>query len=304
MAGVSPGLYLELLTTGKYSDFIIDCQGYEFRVHRSVVCTASWVLDKACDGSFRVRLFALLRYDVLTAVQEANEGRINLSEDDPAILARVILYLYTNDYEAETLPAYFTRMTQNPECQTASATSSARGENPDVSSNALNIHVLVYKVADMLGIEQLRVESSSRALAKAKTLLDCDSFAEPLETIFVSTSDKDVDLRRGVLSLCAENYDTVDKHPGVVDVILRHEPNVWYITNSLLKDTMRKKLIIEETLPKAHKTHHFCAGCKGVFALQAVSKLTVDDSLDVKAWCAFCDTQNTSTGFSFGQAIR
>lgn len=55
--------YLEFLTTGKYSDLIIQCQEVEFKVHRIIVCTRSEMLDKACGGPFQVCLSPQSSYD-------------------------------------------------------------------------------------------------------------------------------------------------------------------------------------------------------------------------------------------------
>jgi len=54
-------LYLSFLETGKFSDFIIECQGVEFKVHRIVVSTQSPVLEAACSGSFEARLDHVFR---------------------------------------------------------------------------------------------------------------------------------------------------------------------------------------------------------------------------------------------------
>lgn len=43
-----------LLTTGKYSDFRIVCDGYQFQVHKAVICAQSVVISAACDGGFQV----------------------------------------------------------------------------------------------------------------------------------------------------------------------------------------------------------------------------------------------------------
>lgn len=49
-------LGLEILKTGEFSDFTIDCQGTQFRVHRNVICRGSPVLYKVCAGSFKVSM--------------------------------------------------------------------------------------------------------------------------------------------------------------------------------------------------------------------------------------------------------
>jgi hypothetical protein len=56
-------MYLSFLETGKFSDFIIECQGVEFKVHRIVVSTQSAMLEAACSGSFEARLNLLLGFN-------------------------------------------------------------------------------------------------------------------------------------------------------------------------------------------------------------------------------------------------
>ncbi len=52
-----PGeIFLPFLENGKFSDFIIECQGVVFKVHRLVICTQSPMLAAACSGSFEVCL--------------------------------------------------------------------------------------------------------------------------------------------------------------------------------------------------------------------------------------------------------
>lgn len=44
-----------LLKSGKYHDFVLNCKGTEFRVHRSIICSKSPVLDALCSSPFKVR---------------------------------------------------------------------------------------------------------------------------------------------------------------------------------------------------------------------------------------------------------
>jgi BTB/POZ domain len=46
----------QLLETGKYSDFIIECGGRQFKVHRSIVCPQSKFLEILCESNFEVIL--------------------------------------------------------------------------------------------------------------------------------------------------------------------------------------------------------------------------------------------------------
>jgi hypothetical protein len=55
MAGVLGKLYIKLLDSGQYSDFIISCKNVDFKVHRAVVCTGSPMLAAACNGTFEVQ---------------------------------------------------------------------------------------------------------------------------------------------------------------------------------------------------------------------------------------------------------
>ena len=69
-----------LLQAAKYSDLTIVCRGREFPVHRAIVCPHSPFLD-AADGM----------------CQEAHSGRIELPEDDPDAVERMISYMYTDE---------------------------------------------------------------------------------------------------------------------------------------------------------------------------------------------------------------
>ncbi|KLU85663.1 hypothetical protein MAPG_04685 [Magnaporthiopsis poae ATCC 64411] len=70
----------KLFLNGKYSDLVIRCQGTDFRVHRAIVCPQCAFFDAACSGG-----------------QEEYEGVIELPEDHPDIVQKLLEFLYTED---------------------------------------------------------------------------------------------------------------------------------------------------------------------------------------------------------------
>jgi len=52
--------------------------------------------------------------------QEAVNRRVNFPEEHPEILVRVILYLYTKDYDARRFPQYYEHIAPSSNLQSAS----------------------------------------------------------------------------------------------------------------------------------------------------------------------------------------
>ncbi|EXJ58153.1 hypothetical protein A1O7_05578, partial [Cladophialophora yegresii CBS 114405] len=83
MAEVTASAYLHFLRESILSDFKITCKDAEFKVHRLAISGASPMLRAACNGAF----------------EEATSGKIEFPDDDPVILARVIDFMCTSNYD-------------------------------------------------------------------------------------------------------------------------------------------------------------------------------------------------------------
>ncbi|KAK5956630.1 hypothetical protein OHC33_002116 [Knufia fluminis] len=77
----------QLLSTGQYGDFEIECRGHIFKVHKAIMSSASPFFKSAIDGPFK----------------ESRENKIDLCEDEPEIIARILILIYCGVYESEDI---------------------------------------------------------------------------------------------------------------------------------------------------------------------------------------------------------
>ncbi|VUC36828.1 unnamed protein product [Clonostachys rosea] len=75
---------LEMLQSGKYSDFVLSCGGTEWKLHKAVVCIQCPVIAAAFDNGFN----------------EATTGRIT-SHLDIETMTRLVQFFYVGDYSTD-----------------------------------------------------------------------------------------------------------------------------------------------------------------------------------------------------------
>jgi hypothetical protein len=78
MSGLTRDQTIELLKTGKYSDFTIKCGDKSFAVHKNIVAAQSKFFRSAIDDGFK----------------ESLEHEITIEEASPLAVAMVVVYLY------------------------------------------------------------------------------------------------------------------------------------------------------------------------------------------------------------------
>jgi hypothetical protein len=175
-------------------------------------------------------------------LQEAEKGRIDLSEEDPKILSRILIFLYTGDYDAAKVPDFFHKLT----AKSAKATSNkvkAMGTRTSDGKRAmadLKTHAMVYKLADMLDITALKTTASDRFLAGIGNCCDSPSFAEPLKVMYEHTQPCDAFLRLPATTACVKQHKKVTWCPEVLEVIMRYEANAWKVGLSIMRTCEEK----------------------------------------------------------------
>ncbi|KAL8656188.1 MAG: hypothetical protein Q9210_000415 [Variospora velana] len=221
---VITGRLASLLESGQYSDLTIKVGEQQFHVHRMMVCPQSKFFEAACNGKFR----------------EAQDGIINLSADDEGAVKRVLKYLYTADYDDKD-PAAAMRASQSnttpvtpleddgspsvtlPDPWTIIDRSMVAGPsrpNKIVMSTMLN-NVLVYKLADMYGIQPLKELAVHKFRMSSLNEWDNETIITVLRAIDAATPVNGVALRNSILDVCERYTDQVMSSQDILDMFAK-----------------------------------------------------------------------------------
>ncbi|KAA8564609.1 hypothetical protein EYC84_011521 [Monilinia fructicola] len=156
-------LWARMMNANEYSDFIIKCHAKTFHVHRVVVCTQSKPIQAAANGNFR----------------ESITGILNLEDDDPSTVARMINFLYTQDYDDTT----------------TSEESHIENHGP------LLVNTMLYVIADKYDIPPLKMLATKKFETALLTDWNSPSFTASLDLF--STTDSQNPTRASPRALSA-----------------------------------------------------------------------------------------------------
>ena len=169
--------FARFLGSGRHSDFVIECRGHIFKVHKTLLCAKSEFFDRLCDSSF----------------QEGFSARVQLDDEDPATVARMLLFIYTNAYPISDVAAGTLGHGQFHAIE-----DSFKHDATDKAEwvNRAKLHALMYAAADKYSIDGLQNHSAHRFLAA-----------------FCEYEDIELDPENGVFNRC-DNYDSApsDRH--------------------------------------------------------------------------------------------
>ncbi|KAF2470994.1 uncharacterized protein BDR25DRAFT_28881 [Lindgomyces ingoldianus] len=196
-----------LLTSGEYSDFTINCKDKTWRVHKAIVCPRSGYFARAVNFG-----------------REAKDRMIDLLEDETEIVGLMLEYLYIGDYTVPTtdktdlvfphtcndsnLHAF---VCSHHACATQLRvrdwSCGGRGciPSPDIFPANLVHHARLYELADKYQVMGLK------SLVREKFILACQSFWNtskfPIaaEIVFATTPEEDKGLREVVVSTISDH---------------------------------------------------------------------------------------------------
>ena len=154
-------------------------------------------------------------------------------------MARVIVFMYTSDYDDKSLPEFYIDLylddEEREDVKQEKGTRSLKEIDQLGLRKRLNVNALVYKLAEMLGIPELQKMASNRLMCDAEVSFDMDGFEEPAQLVYENTREDDRDLRYRLTKLCVENYDVLEIRPKTVAVLRDHALTGWDIIVDMLE---------------------------------------------------------------------
>ena len=217
-------------------------------------------------------------------------------------MARVIFFMYAKVYDEKYLPAFYAHLYLDEEEREDAEGNGHSNESLKEIDNLglrkrLKVNALVYKTAEMLGVEDLQREASARFMDAAETAFDMDGFEEVADLVYNNTRVDDRDIRFRLTQLCVENYDLLEIRSKTVAVIEHHQPNVWNVTVELMKrwasDVSPQNTLVMSFRRRLEKAVGECnrkravGGCQHIGYTNA-ARLKVEDDGSLTIPCPHC----------------
>ncbi|TVY45333.1 Arm repeat protein interacting with ABF2 [Lachnellula occidentalis] len=175
-----------IYSSGKYSDMTIICKGKTFKVHQCIVCLQSKPLAAAMDGKFK----------------EGPSKEIDLEDDQPEIVEKMLSYMYTSDYSDgpdSTEPG------STPSKSVPSASSTAvSSSNPSPTSASLT-NAQLFVIADKYDIQGLKELAKKKYEEVIADSWNSASFVASLKLLYEETLESDRALKDAAVKVAGQH---------------------------------------------------------------------------------------------------
>ena len=166
-------------------------------MHRVVLCTWSSFFKNACKNGFKVchhRITSRKKNIPLTSVKEGASKTIDLKEDDPDIIGKMICFCYNHDYDGLVL--------------------TLDGEN-----GSLMIHAKMYSIADKYDISLLKDLAKNKFKEDIQGQLRPERLVTLIETVYENTVPSDRGLRDCLTSVLKRYKNELRKDAAFMDLV-------------------------------------------------------------------------------------
>ncbi|KAF7504601.1 hypothetical protein GJ744_002028 [Endocarpon pusillum] len=222
---------LSFLESGHFADFTIKCKGHGWKVHKVIISAECGFFRRMCMSNFK----------------EAVEGAVDFPEDDPKLIARLILFLYTEYY-----PVWKPGQAQGNAGKVASSQwmkslrellhsedifiNKEQGEMCEsMGTESMAIDTWMHALADRLDVPKLAAEAQKnygQARSRMEDLCSVEDFAASVKVVYQTTSTTDRRLRDIALFSVQEDLGWLQRSSSVTDT---DEEDEWLL--DLLRST-------------------------------------------------------------------
>lgn len=248
-----------LFDSDSWSDFTITCGEIEWDCHRAIICTRSNYFQKACQNHFK----------------EGKSQYIELKDEEPDMILKMLLFLYSSDYPESTESQPRKNAVQEPgpskgkgkgraakkskkapsHIDFPSASTKKTNAGPpkmDVGEGLLT-HAKMYSIGDRFDIPLLRAHAKTKFVALLSQLAESwdgwkqGTLSNIIETVYTTTPSSDRGLRDHVSFFIRHQWPRIRKSDGEVAAYLLGNGEVavdvidWTSTN--YDDWQRKYLM-------------------------------------------------------------
>ncbi|GAB1740576.1 hypothetical protein NU219Hw_g5672t1 [Hortaea werneckii] len=215
-----------LWCTGKGSDVTIRCEGREFKVHKTVICLASPVLDRACNNG----------------LLETHTNVIDHKEYDAETVERMIGYMYTDDYPLPSAPTI----------RVPNYTPRASGTTEELTIIGVNarlvIHARLYAIGEYYDIPGLRDLAFRRFKYDVQTFA-IEGFIYVVREIHELVSKDEKRLRGIIRDVCFRNVDRFT-NDGFFMTAIANFPDLQDFSAMLLRQVVGEREELKRELER------------------------------------------------------
>lgn len=179
----------------------------------------------------------MARYPFVKQPQEGKTNRLDLQEESPAVVAKLVNYLYTCDYDDSVLdfPEHDSEDNNaNGSEEASNEDSRERSDSQAFMPGKLALHARMYVVGDQYCIDQLKLLAKIKFSAALVNCWDKEDFPEIIRFIYDNTVSKDRGLRESLVPILLQHQEELRADDAFMDVVETHGEFAKDFVNALI----------------------------------------------------------------------
>ncbi|KAK6819220.1 hypothetical protein RU639_008141 [Aspergillus parasiticus] len=196
----------DLLQQGQFSDMEILCQGVTFKVHKAIVCTQSSYFHSAiCDG-----------------FKESTEKAINLQDDTPETVERILSFLYLRNYREEGHSVQYEQPVSEVAIRKNESDSVIPENEPESTEPAHQAafnNIEVFIAADKYGIIPLKTLAASKFSRWVNENCSSPAFHKVIERVMMSVPPHESTLQEVIADFISRHIFEQTQDPEIVHIL-------------------------------------------------------------------------------------